>query len=197
MGNLASVRRAFEECGASVMIAETPDELDQAERIVLPGVGSFAKGMENLHAGGWPQKLHEILTHKDVALLGICLGMQLLAEKGYEGGETEGLGFIKGEVKLLLPINGERIPHVGWNEVNSRNNSQLLLGIADKTDFYFVHSYHLTGGDEAQIAGTTPYCGEIVSVVESGNVSGAQFHPEKSSKPGFALLKNFLEYVPV
>jgi len=197
MGNLASVRRAFEECGANAMIAETPDELDHAERIVLPGVGSFAKGMENLHAGGWPQKLNDLLTNKNVALLGICLGMQLLAEKGYEGGETPGLGLIKGEVKLMLPLNNERIPHVGWNEVTSRNNSQLFLGIPDRTDFYFVHSYHLCGGDPAEVAGTTPYCGVVVSAVESGNVLGAQFHPEKSSKPGFALLKNFLEYAPV
>ena len=197
MGNLASVRRAFEECGADVQIAETPAELDNADRIILPGVGSFHKGMENLHQGGWPEKLKELLTQPNVALLGICLGMQLLAEKGYEGGETAGLGLIKGEIKLMVPLNHERIPHVGWNEVTCRNNSQLFLGIPDRTDFYFVHSYHLCDGDPKEIAGVTPYCGMVVSAVESGNVLGTQFHPEKSSKPGFALLKNFLEYAPV
>jgi imidazole glycerol-phosphate synthase subunit HisH len=194
MGNLASVRRAFEECGAEVMIAEHPEDLDHAGRIVLPGVGSFAKGMENLHAAGWPQKLQEVLQDRSVALLGICLGMQLLAEKGYEGGENAGLGFIKGEVKLMLPVNGERIPHVGWNEVSNCNNSQLFLGIPDRTDFYFVHSYQLLDGAQDQIAGTTPYCAGVVSAVETANVCGAQFHPEKSSKPGFKLLRNFLEW---
>src|SRR5205823_1056084 len=113
-----------------------------AERVVLPGVGAFSEGMANLGASGWPEKLRAALQDPGVHLLGICLGMQLLAEKGREGGDTRGLGLIRGEVKRLEPRNGERIPHVGWNEIHQEQSNPLLGGMADGTDFYFVHSYH-------------------------------------------------------
>ena len=193
MGNLGSVRRAFEECGADVLVSDNPGDLADAERIVLPGVGAFPDGMANLHAAGWPMKIKEALQNPAVKMLGICLGMQLLADKGYEGRETPGLGLIPGEVKLLEPSSLEtRIPHVGWNEVHLVSPIPLLAKIASGTDFYFVHSYHLVATQPGAVLATTPYCGGFASIVGLDNVFGTQFHPEKSSRPGFQLLRNFL-----
>ena len=192
MGNLGSVRRAFEECGANVLVSEDPADLAEVERIVLPGVGAFPDAMARLHSAGWPTPLRAALENPGVHLLGICLGMQLLADKGHEGSETIGLGFIPGEVTRFVPPDGERVPHVGWNEVRPTQPSALLNGIAPGTDFYFVHSYHFRASQSASALATTPYCGGFVSVVGAGNVTGVQFHPEKSSKPGFQLLRNFL-----
>lgn len=193
MGNLGSVRRAFEECGAEVLVSSDPADLVKVERIVLPGVGAFADGMANLNAAGWPEPLRLALRNPGVHLLGICLGMQLLASKGYEGGETSGLGLIQGIVNRLQPRNGERVPHIGWNEVRSECCAPLLKGIPAGTDFYFVHSYHFQPTETAHVVARTPYCGDFVSVTCAGNVFGTQFHPEKSSKPGFGLIRNFLE----
>ncbi len=192
MGNLGSVRRAFEECGAEVSVCRDPMEVNGAQRIVLPGVGAFTDGMKNLTAAGWVEKLRESIRDPEVALIGICLGMQLLAQSGSEGGETQGLCLIPGHVRLLHAIDSsERIPHVGWNEVHTVRPTALLRGIPDGTDFYFVHSYHFSEGGDA-VCAKTPYGGGFASVVAAGNVFGTQFHPEKSSRPGFALLRNFL-----
>jgi glutamine amidotransferase len=195
VGNLNSVRRAFEECGADALISRNPLDLAQADRIVLPGVGAFAQGMANLHAGGWPGPIGDALQNPQVALLGLCLGMQLLADRGFERGLTPGLGLVPGEVHRLQP-NGdrERIPHVGWNEVETNGRGPLFAGIPNRTDFYFVHSYHFITADSGHIIGTTPYCGTFVSAVQAHNVFGTQFHPEKSSSAGFQLLRNFLQY---
>ena len=193
MGNLGSVARALEECGATVEITENPTSLVGAERIVLPGVGAFPDAMARLEAARWPGELSEALSNPEVRLLGICLGMQLLADKGHEVAETAGLGLIPGEVVRLVAGQGERVPHVGWNEVRHRQaSSPLLAGIGDGTDFYFVHSYQFRASLASDILAATPYCGEFASVVGSGNVFGTQFHPEKSSRPGMQLLKNFL-----
>lgn len=192
MGNLGSVRRAFEECGANVLVSEDPADIADAERIVLPGVGAFPDAMARLNATGWPTPLRAALENPGVHLLGICLGMQLLADKGHEGSETPGLGLVHGEVTRFVPPNGERVPHIGWNEVRPTQPSPLLAGIPSGTDFYFVHSYHFRAAQPETVLATTPYCGEFAAVVGAGNVVGAQFHPEKSSRPGFQLLRNFL-----
>jgi glutamine amidotransferase len=193
MSNLGSVRRAFEECGADVTTSHDPADLNHAERIVLPGVGAFADGMANLNAAGWPDQLRKTLKNPDVQLLGICLGMQLLATKGFENGETFGLDLIPGEVVRLNPGKSEdRIPHVGWNEVHYDRPHPLTEGINNGTDFYFVHSYHFTVKDNSTSIATTPYCCGFTSVVGLKNVVGTQFHPEKSSRPGFQLIRNFL-----
>lgn len=194
MGNLASVCRALEECGADVLLSKDPDSIASADRVVLPGVGSFAIGMKNLNAAGWPAKINQAIANPQVAFLGICLGMQLLAGKGYEHGETPGLGMIPGEVVRLSEATGERIPHVGWNEINIGKPGPIFRNIPEQTDFYFVHSFHLRPEAEPDIAAITPYCGGFVSAVRRGNVWGTQFHPEKSSLAGFQLLKNFLEW---
>ncbi|MBU1076084.1 MAG: imidazole glycerol phosphate synthase subunit HisH [Spirochaetes bacterium] len=194
MSNLGSIHRALEECGAEVFISEDPKDLATAERIVLPGVGAFKDGMKNLRSRGWIEPLKQEVWENKIPLLGICLGMQLLAEKGYEGGENEGLGLIKGSVKMLEPKDQEeRIPHIGWNEIYRVNDDPLFEHIPDGADFYFVHSYHFIPADKKCILTRTPYCGNFVSSIHSGNVYGVQFHPEKSIPTGFQLLKNFLQ----
>ena len=193
MGNLLSVQRAFEKCGSDAVIIENPLELRSAERIVLPGVGAFPDAMGNLRSGGWIEELNRAVLKKEKPLLGICLGMQLLADKGYEGRETEGLGYISGKVILLNRTEAaERIPHVGWNEIEKYGESPLFEGIEDGANYYFVHSYHFEVKDDENIASLTPYCGKFVSAVKKDNIVGTQFHPEKSQKAGFKLIKNFL-----
>lgn len=193
MGNLGSVKRALEECGADVIISDDPAACEQVDHIVLPGVGGFADGMAALTCGGWVNALRIATQNTGIPLLGICLGMQLLADKGFEGGETDGLGLIPGEVSRLVSDTLEtRIPHVGWNEVHHGTVHPLFAGIPTATDFYFVHSYHFVSTYATDVLASTPYCGSFVSAVARDTVCGVQFHPEKSSLAGFQLLKNFL-----
>lgn len=193
MGNLLSVQRAFEKCGSDAVIIDNPLELRDAERIVLPGVGAFPDAMDNLRKNGWIEELNRAVLEKETPILGICLGMQLLADKGYEVRECDGLGYIPGEIiRFTQTQEKERIPHVGWNEILKREEAPLFDGIADGTNYYFVHSYHFRVANEENIATVTPYCGEFVSSVIKDNIVGTQFHPEKSQKAGFKLIKNFL-----
>jgi imidazole glycerol-phosphate synthase subunit HisH len=193
MGNLGSVSRSFEECGADVQIITEPRDFNGASRVILPGVGAFKEGMEHLVNRGWVEFINRVIEEK-IPLLGICLGMQLFAEKGYEGGLVSGLGIIRGEVIRLNPQSAEeRIPHVGWDDVCVTQSTPLFSDIPNGSDFYFVHSYHFVPGCVDHIVATTPYCGGVVSAVHENNVFGVQFHPEKSSKPGRQLLKNFLK----
>lgn len=193
MGNLLSVQHAFEKCGSDAVIIDNPLELRDAERIVLPGVGAFPDAMDNLRKNGWIEELNRAVLEKETPILGICLGMQLLADKGYEVRECDGLGYIPGEIiRFTQTQEKERIPHVGWNEILKREDSPLFDGIADGTNYYFVHSYHFRVANEENIATVTPYCGEFVSSVIKDNIVGTQFHPEKSQKAGFKLIKNFL-----
>ncbi len=193
LGNLQSVKRAFEECGAAAFISDDPRDVKTASHLVLPGVGSFRDGMEQLNQSGWTQAILREVLQEQIPLLGICLGMQLLGEVGYEGGETRGLGLIPGQVKKLEPESPEtRIPHVGWNEVYPVEDAPLFADVADGTDFYFVHSYHFITKNRECIMSTTPYCGNFISAVMQQNVFGVQFHPEKSQKSGFRVIRNFL-----
>lgn len=194
MGNLLSVQRAFEKCGYEAIITQRPDDLYLADRIVLPGVGAFSDAMANLNTYGWIKPLKDSVINDQVPLLGICLGMQLLADISFEGGETHGLGLIPGQVVKLSPsLEAERVPHVGWNDIFVRNHHPVFKGIEDNSNYYFVHSYHFVPKSEKDIGSTTPYCGEFVSAVVHDNIIGTQFHPEKSQKKGFQLLKNFME----
>lgn len=193
MGNLLSVQRAFEKCGTDAVITDNPLELRDAEHIVLPGVGAFPDAMNNLRRGGWIEELDRAVLHKDTPLLGICLGMQLLADKGYEMKACDGLSYIPGEIMRFLQTDeNERIPHVGWNELEIRNEAPILEGLKDGTNFYFVHSYHFKVKEPEHVISVTPYCGEFVSVVCRDHIVGTQFHPEKSQKAGFLVIKNFL-----
>ena len=160
---------------------------------MLPGVGAFPDAMENLNKNGWIEELNHAVRKKEIPLLGICLGMQLLAEKGYEVRECNGLGYIEGEIVRFIPSEmKERIPHVGWNNIEKNLEIPLLDGIPDNTNFYFVHSYYFKALREENIAAVTPYCGEFPSIVVKDNIVGTQFHPEKSQKAGFKVIKNFL-----
>lgn len=194
LGNLRSVKRAFEECGANVFISDAPKDMKNASHVVLPGVGAYYDGMKNLHEKHWVDQLHE-MAEKGMPIIGICLGMQLLASKGYEGGfETLGLDLIGGEVRRLIPdIQDERIPHVGWNSIWIKHGHPLINNIQDGSDFYFVHSYHFNPHASSSVIATTDYCGQFVSIVYRNNIYGVQFHPEKSHKVGFQLIRNFLQ----
>jgi glutamine amidotransferase len=196
MGNLASVRRAFQDIGQETFIADEPQALGRATHVVLPGVGAFGDGMRSLRDGGWVSSLEELASGRK-PLLGICLGMQMLAARSFEGEETPGLALIPGEVRRLSELGcGLRIPHVGWNEVCFTRPDALFEGIPNSTDFYFVHSYAFVPVRAEHLLATTPYDGQVAAAVRKGNVFGCQFHPEKSSKAGRQILKNFASYAP-
>ena len=192
--NLDSIFRAVEECGGKPTITDQAKTIETATHIILPGVGAFRYAMHNLRERRLDGPLYEQVCHHQIPFLGICLGMQLLATKGYEGGETEGLGWIDGEVRHLTPTEaGERIPHAGWNEVYfSQPDCPLFKGISPGKDFYFVHSYHFCEVNDQEILAYTPYCGRFISAVGKNLIFGVQFHPEKSQRLGFQVLKNFL-----
>jgi glutamine amidotransferase len=193
MGNLDSVARAVQECGGDPLISHKAEDFEEAHYIILPGVGAFTTGMNHLSASGLNEILREQVINQGIPFLGICLGMQLLAKKGLEGGETQGLGWIEGEVKRLEPDTPDiRIPHVGWNEVMFNKPSPLFDGITTGKDFYFVHSYHFSCKHPQEAIAHTPYCGNFVSAVNKDNIFGVQFHPEKSQRLGFQVITNFL-----
>ena len=192
MGNIDSVARAVEECGGTATVTNQVNDIESSQYIILPGVGSFSNAMSKLKKHSLDIILRTQVLDKGVPFLGICLGMQVMASKGFEGGETEGLGFIDGVVKRLeVTSEDTRIPHIGWNEVEHTADSVLFKNIESGKDFYFLNSYHLEC-DEKYIIAKTPYCGKFVSAVSNKLAFGIQFHPEKSQKYGFILLTNFL-----
>ena len=197
MGNLASVRRAFEDIGAESFVAEHSSALYSSDCVVLPGVGAFTEGMDRLREGGWIDAINDVVTQQGKRFLGICLGMQMLASEGEEGGFSQGLGLIPGRVMRLDKIGcTDRIPHVGWNEVAYRQSDPHFARIPDGSDFYFVHSYVFVPQNQDHLLATASYGVDIPAVVRNGQVIGCQFHPEKSSKAGRQMLRNFLEPVP-
>ena len=192
MCNLDSVVRAVEACNAEPEVIESPEELMDFDGVILPGVGAFNDAMHELNERGFTEALREYVKSETGPLLGICLGMQLLADYGTEFGKTEGLGLVPGSVELFEPTDNERIPHVGWNEIHMEDDHPLLDNIKSGTDFYFVHSYYFKCDEEYSVA-TTPYCGDFTSIVSNGNCHGVQFHPEKSLGNGRELLMNFID----
>jgi len=197
LGNLGSVRRALEDLGADVVIAEKPAMLAGTDRIILPGVGAFKDGMARLHKDGWVDVIHREIEVHGKPLLGICLGMQMLADSGDENGPNPGLGLIPGHVRRLDKLGCDlRIPHVGWNDVNYTRGFELFNNIPQGMDFYFVHSYAFDMVDSDWVTATTHYGVGVVAAVAKGHVFGTQFHPEKSSKAGKQILENFLSYSP-
>lgn len=195
MGNLGSVRRACIELGATVVLAHSPETLGEADRIILPGVGNFSEGIKRLQAAGWIEAIHQHVLEQGKPMLGICLGMQLLATYGDEGGLTTGLGLIPGHVHRLDQLGCSlRIPHVGWNNIQLNATHPLLAHIPSGTDFYFVHSYAFDPIDAKDIKASVDYGTEVTAVIANKHMFGVQFHPEKSSKAGRRLLQNFLDY---
>jgi glutamine amidotransferase len=208
-GNLASVLRALDRASASagigVQAAITRDPADvlAADRIILPGQGAFAACMQGLTAlPGMVAALERRVLRDGAPLLGICVGMQILAERGLEHGVTPGLGWIRGEIAPMAPRDaaGEALPlpQMGWNTLDfpATGAHRLLAGITPGVHAYFVHSYALAGGDPAEIAATTDYGGPVVALVARGPLAGTQFHVEKSGETGLAILANFLRWTP-
>ena len=206
-GNLHSAKKAFEraarEVGARdpVRISSDPQEVRRAERIVLPGVGAFADcraGLERIE--GMIEALEETACHRARPLLGICVGMQLMAERGLEHGDWPGLGWIAGAVERIAPNDPTlKIPHMGWNTLETPRAHPLFDGIPTGPDgwhAYFVHSYALKPKTSEVVVATTDYGGSVVAAVTRDNLAGTQFHPEKSQKLGLKLIANFLHWSP-
>jgi glutamine amidotransferase len=191
MGNLRSVLNALEAIGCDAALAATPPDAAGAERLVLPGVGAFGDGIRSLRARGWADALTDPSERRP--LLGICLGMQLLASTGEEHGHHDGLGLVPGAVRRLRPAGGERVPHVGWNDVRPTRPGALLACDGEGRDpaFYFVHSFHFQPAAPTAVTGQADHGGPVTAVVEHGHVAGVQFHPEKSQRDGLALLRRF------
>lgn len=195
-GNLGSVVRAFSRVGVTATVARDPADIKESTHVLLPGVGSFAAAMDVLRRAGWDEALR-LHVENGLALLGICLGMQLLGSEGTEGGASQGLGLIPGRVAHLSEAGCRlRIPHVGWNDVRMVGSAEITAGIAPGTDFYFAHSYVLTPEDPGHVLGRVDYGAPITAMVMSGKVFGIQCHPEKSSSAGLRLLENFSRVRP-
>lgn len=204
VGNLGSVLKAVEASGVSPVLVDQAGDMVRCDRLILPGVGNFIDCAERLTAGRWVDALRDAVLEKRRSLLGVCVGMQLLADVGLEGAGpanpdgTPGLGFIPGRVEHLSTLGCTlRLPHVGWNSIrNTSPRDALFTGIPDGTDFYFVHSYAFIPEAADDVVATTDYGATVTAAVRRGNVWGTQFHPEKSSKAGARLLRNFLQAEP-
>ncbi len=191
MGNRRSVEKALEHVGARPLITREPAALEEADALVVPGVGAFPHGMRNLIELGLDERIRAAAA-AGKPVLGICLGMQLLFERSQEHEVTDGLGLLAGEVSLL-DGGGLRIPHIGWNDVRFERPSPLTAGLpGESCAFYHVHSLAARPEDPADVIATTEYGERFATIVSHGNVFGVQFHPEKSSRDGLALLSNFV-----
>jgi len=206
-GNLHSAAKAFEraaresEVDAQIHVTDDVDAVRVADRIVLPGVGAYADCRRGLDAvTGMVETLREVVERGGRPFLGICVGMQLMATRGLEFGETAGLGWIDGDVKAIEPADPSlKIPHMGWNTLSQLKPHALLAGIPTGPDglhAYFVHSYHLAARDRTAVVAETDYGGPVTAIVGRANVAGTQFHPEKSQTLGLRLIGNFLKWWP-
>jgi glutamine amidotransferase len=195
MGNLLSVKKKLDRLNQNTKVSADPKEILAAGKIILPGVGHFQNAMKNLHELGLYDVLNEAVLERKTPVFGICLGMQLMANHSEEG-DTKGLGWVDAEVvkfdvkdKLIY-----KIPHTGWNQIESKKESKLMAGIPEQSEFYFVHSYHLKLNEgSADALHVTDYEYPFVSAIEKGNILGVQYHPEKSHETGELMLKNFVE----
>jgi glutamine amidotransferase len=206
-GNLHSAAKAFERAAReegsdlAIRVTASPEDVAKADRIVLPGVGAFADCKRGLaEIPGMIDALEEAVRKRGTPFLGICVGLQLMAERGLEHGVTPGLGWVKGEVKAIAPSDPElKIPHMGWNTLRLNHEHVLLEGIhtgEGGLHAYFVHSYHLVPEEAADLVASTDYGGSITAFVAKDNIAGSQFHPEKSQKLGLKLIANFLRWKP-
>ncbi|MCD8055079.1 MAG: imidazole glycerol phosphate synthase subunit HisH [Lachnospiraceae bacterium] len=190
-GNLRSVEKALRLLGEDPLVTRDPEQIRTADKVILPGVGAFGDAMENLNRFGLTEVLRQVAA-QGTPFLGICLGMQLLFERSDESAGAEGLGVLPGEILRIPPSPGLKIPHMGWNSLELTPGARLFQGVENGAYVYFVHSYYLKAREESIVAATTEYSVHIHASVESGNVFGCQFHPEKSSSVGLTILKNFV-----
>lgn len=194
LGNLTSVAGAIEKLGYEPVITCNVAKLEQAHKLILPGVGAFGDGMRNLHDRGLVDPLTQMVVSGGKPILGICLGSQLLARESEEFGHNNGLGWIDATVRRLRPEKKTmRIPHVGWNNLIQIKESILFTDVPDDALFYYVHSYCISAADRDIVIGTCEYGVRFVAAVQTGNIYATQFHPEKSQQHGLTLLGNFLD----
>ena len=194
LGNIHSISKCIINLGFKNNIINKPKDLINCNKIIFPGVGSFSKAMEIITNDGWIPYLNKKIIDEKTKFLGICLGMQILADEGFEIKKTNGLGFISGSVISLDELGCKKtIPHIGWNNVEIKRKNILFDNIVNNSDFYFNHCYAIQCNDESNIIGTTDHQINVVASVNKGNIFGTQFHPEKSFSAGQKILKNFLE----
>lgn len=192
MANLRSVQKGFEHEGTHARIISQPDEIDRADKIVLPGVGAFRDAVATLREKNLADPIVRHIE-KGKPFLGICLGLQMLFDVGYEDGEHPGLGVLRGKcVRFDVDVSmGLKVPHMGWNQLTIKHRSPILRDLADNASVYFVHGYHVETDDESVISTTTDYGRPFVSSIWRDNLMATQFHPEKSQKVGLQMLANF------
>lgn len=197
-GNIYSIANALNELSASYVVINKYNEITQVDALILPGVGSFAESKKKLDKDHWTDQIIEAVTVKKKSLLGICLGMQLLADSSTEGAEeleVPGLGLIPGKVVHLSEIGCNlRVPHVGWNSVSTMKDDKLFKNISNNTDFYFVHSYVFSSTNNENVIAQSEYGVPFAVAISKDRTWGTQFHPEKSSKAGFLILQNFISH---
>ena len=191
-GNIKSVEKAMKLLGQEVAVTREHGTILSADKVILPGVGSFGDAMGKLKEYGLDEVIHEVVR-RNTPFLGICLGLQLLFERSDESLGVEGLGVLKGEIVRIPEKEGLKIPHMGWNSLEFPKEGRLFRGLSAESYVYFVHSYYLRAEDESIVTAVTDYSTRIHASVESGNVFACQFHPEKSSDTGIRILKNFVE----
>ncbi len=193
LGNLQSVAGAVEKLGFQVAVTSNPEELEKADKLILPGVGAFADGMKNLEKLGLIKVLNSLVLKQKKPILGICLGFQLMAKDSYEFGHHKGLGWFDASVIKLKPGKDLRIPHVGWNGLEPAQPNVLFENIPREALFYYTHSFHVKLNQEDQVLGKCVYGIPFTAVAKKENIYGTQFHPEKSQQFGLKLLENFLK----
>ena len=197
MGNLLSVYNAFDYLGADVKICSHPEEIKHADRIVIPGVGAFKDCIERITNTGFLNALNEEVIDKAKPTLGVCLGMQVMAKKSFEGGEHIGLGWFDAEVVRLTPNDEQlRVPNIGWNTIDYNRDISLFKGLPLNPDFYLVHSFYMKANDQSDIVATYDYTYPVTAAVLKDNIFATQFHPEKSQDYGLQLLDNFIVWKP-
>ena len=190
MGNIRSVINALREIGSDGELIRDPREIAARKKLILPGVGAFGEAMHNLKKSGLDRALDEA-RGAGATILGICLGMQLMFGDSEENGRHEGLNWIRGSVKRFPDSEGLRVPHMGWNELHFAHDSALTAGVGDKSDVYFLHSFHCVCADDGDVLARSDYGVPFTAMIERGPLYGIQFHPEKSQQPGLAMLRNF------
>ena len=196
-GNISSVINSFKKVAqnkATIEVTSDLNKIKSSDKIVLPGQGSFKSCVDALNKiNGLTDTLNEFAINDKKPLLGICVGLQMFADVGYEETETKGLGWIPGKVSKINNQNGKfKLPHIGWNEINIVKDSKIFNNIEDKSHMYFVHSYEFIPKDKSIIAATTDYSSKVVCAAEKENIFGTQFHPEKSDKIGLRIIENFI-----
>ncbi len=191
-GNLQSVKKALDYIGCESEITYDKNKISRAERVILPGVGSFGDAMDSMRKRGLEESVKEA-ANGERPFLGICLGLQLLFKESEESEGARGLGIFKGEITRIPKADGLKVPHMGWNSISIKQKDGIFKNIPDESYFYFVHSYYLKNAESGCVAATTGYGVEIQCAVQRGLVAATQFHPEKSSEAGLQLLKNFAE----